>query len=411
MLLSRIGAQPRELMIGVAKIVLNWTLNQPGTAMNMRLPARRNGASATAKRKRLARGAEILEQAAQSIHTLAESLDEDFLVAVDKLLAMRGSLIVCGIGKAGLIGRKIAATFASTGTRSHFLHPAEAVHGDLGSVGPTDVVLMLSNSGSTEEIVRLLPFMVRKSAGLIAITSGANSPLARAADIVLVLPPFPEACQHNLAPSNSTTAMLAIGDALALVVSEARGFGVEDFAEFHPGGSLGRKLAIVDEVMRPSVDCRLASTQSTIRKMLVDVSRPGRRTGAVMLIDNDGRLEGIFTDSDLARLLEQRRENDLDKEIAELMTRSFSAIQSGAKLTDAIDIMVQHKISELPVVDAEDRPIGMLDITDVLGLEHEAANVSQRSLSESTSGSTDDESEPREWLDRPTTLRLFGPDA
>jgi len=398
-------------MIGVAKIVLNWTLNQPGTAMNMRLPARRNGASATAKRKRLARGAEILEQAAQSIHTLAESLDEDFLVAVDKLLAMRGSLIVCGIGKAGLIGRKIAATFASTGTRSHFLHPAEAVHGDLGSVGPTDVVLMLSNSGSTEEIVRLLPFMVRKSAGLIAITSGANSPLARAADIVLVLPPFPEACQHNLAPSNSTTAMLAIGDALALVVSEARGFGVEDFAEFHPGGSLGRKLAIVDEVMRPSVDCRLASTQSTIRKMLVDVSRPGRRTGAVMLIDNDGRLEGIFTDSDLARLLEQRRENDLDKEIAELMTRSFSAIQSGAKLTDAIDIMVQHKISELPVVDAEDRPIGMLDITDVLGLEHEAANVSQRSLSESTSGSTDDESEPREWLDRPTTLRLFGPDA
>ena len=190
--------------------------------MNMRLPARRNGASATAKRKRLVRGVEILKQAAESIQTLAESIDEEFLVAVDKLLSMRGSLIVCGIGKAGLIGKKLAATFSSTGTRAHFLHPAEAVHGDLGRVGPADVVLMLSNSGATEEIVRILPFMVRHSAGLIAITSGANSPLARVADIVLVLPPCKEACRHNLAPSTSTTAMLALGDALALVVSEAR---------------------------------------------------------------------------------------------------------------------------------------------------------------------------------------------
>ena len=317
--------------------------------MNMRLPARRSGASATAKRKRLSRGIEILQQAAQSVRSIAESLDEDFLVAVDKLVAMRGSLIVCGIGKAGLIGRKLAATFASTGTRAHFLHPAEAVHGDLGRLGPTDIVLMLSNSGATEEIVRLLPFMVRRAAGLIAITSGANSPLARAADIVLILPPCREACQHNLAPSTSTTAMLALGDALALVVSEAKNFRVRDFAELHPGGSLGRKLAIVDDVMRPVLDCRLASTQTTIRRMLVEVSRPGRRTGAVMLVNAEGKLQGIFTDSDLARLLEQRRDDDLDKVIAELMTRSFSAIRSGARFTDAVDLMVQHKISELPV--------------------------------------------------------------
>lgn len=376
--------------------------------MNMRLPARRNGASATAKRKRLARGTEILRQAAQSIHSIADSLDEDFLVAVDKLLSMRGSLIVCGIGKAGLIGKKLAATFASTGTRAHFLHPAEAVHGDLGRLGPTDVVLMLSNSGATEEIVRILPFLLRHSAGLIAITSGANSPLARAADIVLVLPPCREACQHNLAPSTSTTAMLAIGDALALVVSEARDFRVQDFAELHPGGSLGRKLALVDEVMRPAHDCRLASTQTTIRKMLVEVSRPGRRTGAVMLVNADGKLEGIFTDSDLARLLEQRRESDLDNVIENLMTRSFSAVRSGAKLLDAIDIMVQNKISELPVVDSEDKPLGMIDITDILGIEHDAANSLQRNTSQDSSESTVEDNEPIEWHNGPTTLRLFG---
>ena len=379
--------------------------------MNMRLPARRNGASATAKRKRLSRGIEILQQAAQSVRSIAESLDEDFLVAVDKLVAMRGSLIVCGIGKAGLIGRKLAATFASTGTRAHFLHPAEAVHGDLGRLGPTDIVLMLSNSGATEEIVRLLPFMVRRAAGLIAITSGANSPLARAADIVLILPPCREACQHNLAPSTSTTAMLALGDALALVVSEAKNFCVQDFAELHPGGSLGRKLAIVDDVMRPVLDCRLASTQTTIRRMLVEVSRPGRRTGAVMLVNADGKLQGIFTDSDLARLLEQRRDDDLDKVIADLMTRSFSAVRSGARFTDAVDLMVQHKISELPVVDAEDKPLGMIDITDVLGLEHAAANELQRHPTESTSELSNEDIESIDWHNSSTTLRIFGPDA
>lgn len=378
--------------------------------MNMRQPARRNGASATAKRKRLARGTEILQQSAQSIQSLAESLDEEFLVAVDKLIAMRGCLIVCGIGKAGLIGKKLAATFSSTGTRAHFLHPSEAVHGDLGRIGPTDVVLILSNSGATEEIVRILPFIARKAAGLIAITSGANSPLARAADIVLVLPPNREACQHNLAPSTSTTAMLAMGDALALVVSEAREFSVHDFAELHPGGSLGRKLAIVDEVMRPALDCRVASSQTTIRKMLVDVSRPGRRTGAVMLVSSEGKLEGIFTDSDLARLLEQRREGDLDLEISRLMTRTFSAVRSGAQLMDAIDIMVQHKISELPVVDSSDKPLGMIDITDVLGLEHEAANAVQKHPSESTSDWTEEDNQPIEWHNGPMTLRLFGPD-
>ncbi len=386
--------------------LLGW---QQGAAMNMRLPSRRNGASATARRKRLSRGVEILQQSAQSIQTLAESIDEDFVVAVDKILSMRGSLIVCGIGKAGLIGKKIAATFASTGTRAHFLHPSEAVHGDLGRVGPTDVVLILSNSGSTEEIVRILPFVSRKAAGLVAITSGANSPLARASDIVLVMPPCREACQHNLAPSTSTTAMLAIGDALALVVSESRGFSMQDFAELHPGGSLGRKLAIVDELMRPKCDCRIAFNQMTIRTMLVEVSKPGRRSGATMLVDESDRLVGIFTDSDLARLLEQRRDEDLDRIVSGIMTRTFSAIQSGAKLTDAIDVMVRRKISELPVIDDEDRPIGLIDITDVLGLEHATANNASDHRMKPGLEFVDD-AETSDWNDGPTTLRLFGPD-
>ncbi len=377
----------------------------------MAVPARKISDSASAKKQRLARGIEILQQTTRSLQSLTESIDEDFVIAVDKLIKMRGSLIVCGIGKAGLIGKKLAATFASTGTRSHFLHPSEAIHGDLGKVGPTDIVLVLSNSGSTDEIVRLLPFLSRKAAGLIAITSGANSPLARAADIALILPPSREACQHNLAPSTSTTAMLALGDALALVVSEARGFGMDDFAELHPGGALGRRLALVDEVMRLNHDCRIAASHLTVRQMLVAVSRPGRRTGAVMLVDDKGRLEGIFTDSDLARLLEQRRDSDLDLVLATLMTKSFSAIRSGARLSDAIQVMVERKISELPVVDAMDLPIGMIDITDVLGLEHAAANELRQGPTTNSSDSNEsriDDVELDLWNDGRSVLRIFG---
>jgi arabinose-5-phosphate isomerase len=348
----------------------------------------------------------MLHATAVAIQRIADSLDDDFLVAVDKILAMKGCLVVSGMGKAGLIGRKLSATFASTGTRSHFLHPAEAVHGDLGCIGSKDVLLVLSNSGTTEEVVRLLPFFSRRAAGLIAITSNGNSPLARAADISLVLPPCREVCRHNLAPSTSTASMLALGDALALVVSEARGFSVENFAELHPGGSLGRRLAIVDEVMRPLENCRVAQDTHTARQIFVEVAKPGRRSGAVMLVDELGRLVGIFTDSDLARLMEQRRDQDLDHPISLLMTKSFSAIQSGAKLTDATHVMVQRKISELPVVDANDRPIGMIDVTDVLELEH--SPVTRPASNESSDSSSDESIIPSEWDDGPVTLRIFG---
>ena len=388
----------------------------------MGLPAKRGGTTPIAKKQRLQRGSQVLLDASSALRTIAESLDEDFLVAVDRILAMQGCLIVCGIGKAGLVGRKISATFASTGTRSHFLHPSEAIHGDLGSIGPNDVMLFLSNSGATEEIVRLLPFASRRSSGMIAITSAGNSPLARAADITLVLPPIKEACKHNLAPSTSTTAMLALGDALALVVSEARGFAMDDFAELHPGGSLGRRLASVDDAMRPLPDCRVANSLQTVREMLGMVARPGRRTGAVMLVDDAGVLEGIFTDSDLSKMLEQRREQELDQPIRNVMTTSFSAIQSEARLSDAIDVMVERKISELPVVDHRDHPIGLIDITDVLQIEHEC----QTSTPTACRSSTDNDLKPfvastetsnfgkespsdDEWYDPPRTLRFFGP--
>lgn len=373
----------------------------------MGLPIRRGEAASSVRQKRLDRGVEILKQSLNAIRHLAETLDEDFLLAVEKIRVLKGSLIVTGIGKAGLIGRKLSATFASTGTRSHFLHPAEAVHGDLGCLGPNDLLLVLSNSGTTEEIVRLLPYLSRRSAGIIAMTSKCNSPLARASDLTLLLPPVREACQHNLAPSTSTTAMLALGDALALVVSEARGFTKESFAEFHPGGALGRSLAAVDEVMRPLSECRVASSLNSVRNIFIDVAKSGRRTGAVMLIDEAGHLEGIFTDSDLARLMEQRRDGDLDKPIRDLMTKAFTAIHSKASLADATAIMAHRKISELPVVDEDDRPLGLIDVTDLLEMRQEqpnrASSVYHHSSNEpSTTESGDD------WPEAPMTLRLFG---
>lgn len=310
---------------------------------------------------RLAR--EIIRAEGQALFALADRLAQEFCDAVELMFACRGSVLVCGMGKAGLIGQKIVATLASTGTRSHFLHPGEAIHGDLGRVHRDDVLLMLSFSGETEEITRLLPSLVEIP--IIAITGQAQSTLGRHAQVVLDLGPMREACTLGLAPSTSTTAMLAMGDALALVMSRMRSFGPLDFVRFHPGGSLGRKLAKVEDVMRPLADCRVASAEQTVREVLVGVSRPGRRTGAIMLVDDD-RLAGVFTDSDLARLLEAKRDENLDRPVGEVMTRRPTTVCVGEAMTNAVAIMAERKISELPVIDAADRPVGLLDITDVV---------------------------------------------
>ena len=335
----------------------------------MESPRRIGFRYAVDRQEQLARGVSVVEHGVGALMQLAHIMDEEFVLAAERIASMRGDLIVCGIGKAGLIGRKIAATFSSTGTRSHFLHPSEALHGDLGLVGPNDVVLLLSNSGATPEIVQLLPHLSRRASSLIAITSKINSPLAQAADITLVIPNCPEACRLNLAPTTSTLTMLALADALAILVSESKEFGQEDFAQLHPGGALGLRLATVDELMRPLQECRVCDQNTTIRQMLVETSRPGRRTGAVMVENDQRALIGIFTDSDLTRFLGENDAADLDCPLHAVMTRNFSAICSGAKLTEAIEILSSRKISELPVVNHFDQAIGLVDITDLIGLE------------------------------------------
>jgi arabinose-5-phosphate isomerase len=313
-------------------------------------------------------GREVVRAEGRTLLALADRLGEEFCHAAALISASRGSVIVSGMGKAGLIGQKIAATFASTGTRSHYLHPGEAIHGDLGRVHADDVVLMLSFSGKTEEVVRILPSLRSLGATIVALTGDMRSPLAQHAAITLDLGSINEACPLGLAPTASTAAMLAVGDALALVVSRAKGFSSEDFARFHPGGNLGRKLARVDEVMRPREQCRIAKQSQTLRETLVVQSRPGRRTGAIMIVDETDRLVGIFTDSDLARLLEGNRDAAIDGPLTDVMTRSPTTIGAGELLPAACEILSQRKISELPVVDQAGRPIGLIDITDVVGI-------------------------------------------
>jgi len=313
-------------------------------------------------------GREILRLESRALAEMAKRLDQEFCRAVDHLYHCRGSVIVSGMGKAGLVGQKIMATLASTGTRAHCLHPAEAVHGDLGRIHRDDVLLMLSQSGETEEVVRLLPPLAELGVPILAITARSDSTLGRAATVTIELGRLEEAGSLGLAPSTSTTVMLAVGDALALVTSQMRNFCREDFARFHPAGALGQRLSKVEQLMRELAVCRVASETMTVREVLVRVSVPGRRTGSIMLVYEAKRLSGIFTDSDLARLFERRRDPQLDVPIREVMCARPTTVRVGATAAEAVETMARKKISELPVIDAEGRPVGMIDITDVVGI-------------------------------------------
>ena len=295
-----------------------------------------------------------------------ERLDRRFCDAVALLTDCAGSVVVTGMGKAGLIGRKISATLSSTGTPSHFLHPAEAFHGDLGTVRPDDVVLALSYSGETEELSRILAPLRSRSIPIVSIVSTAASSLGRASTIVLEIGSIEEADALRLAPSSSAAAMLAVGDALALAASRSRKFRAEDFAKFHPGGSLGRRLSRVDDLMRPIAQCRVASDALSIREIFVSCRKPGRRVGAILLTDEEGRLTGVFTDSDLAKLFETRDADFFDRPIRDAMTRFPSVVRSGALMSEAIATMSSRKISELPVLDERGVPLGLLDVTDLV---------------------------------------------
>jgi arabinose-5-phosphate isomerase len=310
----------------------------------------------------------VLEIEARALGRVRERLDGSIARAASWIYACRGGVIVTGMGKAGLVGQKIAATLASTGTRAFPLHPAEAVHGDLGRIRSGDVVLALSQSGETEEVLRLVPALKRLGASLVAITERPGSSLGRQADLCIALGAIEEACPLGLAPSASTTALMAVGDALALLVSRMRDFRAEDFALYHPGGSLGRKLMRVEDVMRTGAHVRVAREDETIREVFVRLGGARRRTGAVMVVDEETRLVGIFTDSDLARLFEQRREAMLDRPIGETMTRDPVRIGVGATVAEAVEALKARKLSELPVVDRGGRPVGLIDVTDLIGL-------------------------------------------
>lgn len=309
---------------------------------------------------------DVLLSESRAILDQIERLDRRFSDAVSLLTACSGSVVVTGMGKAGLVGRKISATLSSTGTPSHFLHPAEAFHGDLGTVRPEDVVLALSYSGETEELSQILAPLRARSIPIVSIVSTAASSLGRASTLVLEIGVIEEADSLRLAPSSSAAAMLAVGDALALAASRRRKFRAEDFAKFHPGGSLGRRLSRVDDLMRPLSQCRVASDALSIREIFVSCRKPGRRVGAILLTDAEGRLTGVFTDADLAKLFETRDADFFDRPIRDAMTRFPSVVRSGALMSEALATLSSRKISELPVLDERGVPLGVLDVTDLV---------------------------------------------
>ncbi len=315
---------------------------------------------------RLRRAAEVIQLEARAIEGLAERLDARFNEAVDCILACRGMIVVTGMGKAGLVGAKLSATFASTGTPSIALHPTEALHGDLGRIRPSDVVLVLSNSGETEEVRALLPHVRRIGATVIALTSASDSSLARLADCVLDIGEAPEACPLGLAPTASTSAMMALGDALAMVVLAERGFSREDYARYHPGGSLGRRLMRVSEVMRRGTELPLVRAGTRVMDVLLTMSRTPGRPGAALIVDETGRLRGIFTDGDLRRLLESGEAARLDRSVDEFMGRTPKSIGPDALVDEAERILRQHKIDQIAVVDEVDTAVGLVDVQDLL---------------------------------------------
>lgn len=315
--------------------------------------------------RRLAHAREVIRLEAKTIARLEEMLDGGFLAAVDDILACQGMVVVTGMGKAGLVGQKLSATLASTGTPSVALHPAEALHGDLGRIRAKDVLLMLSNSGETNEILQLLPHAKRLGATVIAVTGEPESTLARGADRILRLGRLAEACPLGLAPTASTSAMMALGDALSMVVLQARGFDREDFARFHPAGSLGRKLMRVDELMRTGAELPRVRPDDPVRSVLLTMSRTPGRPGAALVVDEAGQLVGIFTDGDLRRLLEDGAEL-LEAPVSASMGRSPKTVPTDARVEDAERLLREHKIDQIAVIDPAGRAVGLLDVQDVL---------------------------------------------
>ena len=307
-----------------------------------------------------------------AVAAASRCIDASALAAANRFARCRGAVVVTGVGKAGLIGQKLVATLASTGTPAHFLHPTEAIHGDLGRVTSSDWVWALSNSGRTEELNRILPFLKTQSRGIVSMTAKPDNPTAQLADIAITIGSHDEIDAGGLAPTASTAAMIAVGDAVAITASELRNFSARDFARFHPGGSLGRKLSNAVDHMRRLEDCRVVRRGTAIASAL-ETARGGRHVGAVLVVDDDASLLGIFTDSDLVRVLTDGRLN-VDAAIETVMTREPIQVTRDADYVDVVETMDRHRISELPVVDDAGRLVGLIDRVD-LSLEDAPRSV------------------------------------
>jgi arabinose-5-phosphate isomerase len=324
----------------------------------------------SAARERLdpvAIGREVIELEAAAVGALARRLGPGFADAVHAILACRGRVVVTGMGKPGFIAQKVSATFASTGTPSLYLHPAEALHGDLGRVTRDDILLALSNSGRTEEVVRMLGPVKRIGAKIVALTGDASSPLAKNADLVLDVGNVEEACPMGLAPTTSSTVLLALGDALAMAVLRHRDFGNDEYALFHPGGSLGRSVMRVAEVMRKGDANPTVAASATVAEAVRVMTRTPGRPGATSVVDEAGRLAGIFTDGDLRRLLE-RGDFSRDLRVSQVMGKHPRTIAPDLLVLEAARILGEAKVDQVPVVDADGRPVGLLDVQDLLAV-------------------------------------------
>ncbi len=317
---------------------------------------------------RLARAAEVIQLESAAIARLEEFLDERFSDAVGLVLACEGQVVVTGMGKAGLVGAKISSTLASTGTPSICLHPAEALHGDLGRLRPQDLLLALSNSGETAEVSQIVAVAKKIGAKVLGVTGRPDSSLGTLADCVLDIGPVEEACPLKLAPTASTSAMLVLGDALAMVVLSERGFDREDFARFHPAGSLGRRLLTVAEVMRKGDELPLVTGELSIGAVLIETSGTPGRPGAALIVDGAGRLEGIFTDGDLRRLLEGGDFAVMEDPVREHQVRNPKTLTPGQLVEEAHHLLREHRIDQAPVIDSEGLPVGLVDVQDLLDI-------------------------------------------
>jgi arabinose-5-phosphate isomerase len=310
-------------------------------------------------------GREVLEAEAAAIRQVTARLDGRFAEAVAWLQGCSGAVVVTAIGKPGFVAQKLSATLASTGVRSFYLHPAEAVHGDLGRVAAGDVVLALSNSGASEELVRLLPSFKRLGAKLIALTGDPQSALARGADLVLDVGRVEEACPMGLVPTASSAALHALSDALAMALTRARRFTQDEYAQFHPGGKLGRQVMRVRELMRTGEAVPVVKGSAPLSAGVAVMTRTPGRPGATLVVDGKGRMVGIFTDGDLRRHVEKGTPR-FDLPMREVMGKNPRSLGPEQKVTAAVALMRETRVDQLPVVDEAGKPVGLLDVQDLL---------------------------------------------